>query len=140
MFTERSEQIPPRCRLTARLRERGGAGRVAFGAGASDVARDYDVSWWSVHRALVDKALTLTDTDRPGWLLGLVSGRSGAAVQTWLATQPPDWRAGIDVVSPRSTPTQAAHAGLDTRRSRSSTRLGNRSPSWDIEARQAWSS
>ena len=107
----------------------------------SDVAREYGVSWWSVHRALVDKALGLADRrlepvrmlgldetrarslrwlwaedgwrlsnpwmtsfvdldlGRPGWLLGLVPGRSGAAVQGWLATQPQAWREGVEVVA-----------------------------------------
>ena len=105
------------------------------------MAGEYGVSWWSVHRALVDKARTLADTapgpvrrlgldetrarslrwlweherwrlsnpwmtsfvdldlGRPGWLLGLVPGRSGAAVEGWLAAQPAAWRAGIEVVA-----------------------------------------
>jgi hypothetical protein len=39
------------------------------------------------------------DVDRPGWLLGLTRGRSGAAVQTWLAIQPQSWRDGVEVVA-----------------------------------------
>jgi len=98
----------------------------------SDLASEYGVSWWSVHRALVVKAGQLgadsADTDpppvrmlgldetrarslrwcidvserrwrlsnpwmtsfvdldlgRPGWLLGLMPGRSGATVTAWL--------------------------------------------------------
>ena len=39
------------------------------------------------------------DVDRLGWLLGLVSGRFGAAGQTWLGAQPQAWRDGIAVVA-----------------------------------------
>ena len=39
------------------------------------------------------------DVGRPGWLLGLIPGRSGAAVQAWLAAQPQPWREGIEVVA-----------------------------------------
>ena len=141
VFTERSEQVPPRHRLTARLREK--LERAASGSARAlaDVASEYRVSWWSVHRALVLAAVPATsppppvrvlgldetraralrwtwedgagwrlsnpwmtsfvdlDTGRPGWLLGLVPGRSGAAVQTWLAAQPQSWRDGIEVVA-----------------------------------------
>jgi len=141
VFTERSEQIPPRRRLTGRLRTRLEEAASRSARAISDVARDYGVSWWSVHRALVDKAVALTDSPlepvrmlgldetrarslrwifnedgwrlsnpwmtsfvdldlgRPGWLLGLVPGRSGAAVETWLSTQPQAWRDGIQVVA-----------------------------------------
>jgi transposase len=144
VFTERSQQIPPRRRLTRRLRDRLEAAASRSARAISDVARDYGVSWWSVHRALVDKAVTLIDCllepvrmlgldetrarslrwtwadggqpgwrlsnpwmtsfvdldlGRPGWLLGLVPGRSGAAVETWLTRQPPAWRDGVEVVA-----------------------------------------
>ena len=39
------------------------------------------------------------DTGRPGWLLGLVPGRSRAAVESWLAKQPQSWRDGVEVVA-----------------------------------------
>src|SRR5512142_2241620 len=141
VFTERSVQIPPRRRLTLRLRARLEEAASRSARAMYDVARDYGVSWWSVHRALVDKAPTRTaspleavrmlgldetrarslrwvweddgwrrsnpwmtsfadlDVGRPGWLLGLVPGRSGAAVEAWLAAQPAPWRAGIEVVA-----------------------------------------
>jgi hypothetical protein len=62
VFTERSVQIPLRRRLTLGLRARleDTASRSAWAM--YDVARDYGMSWWSVHCALVDKALTLTDS------------------------------------------------------------------------------
>lgn len=141
VFTERSTQIPPRRRLTARLRERLEQAASRSGRAVSDVAREYGVSWWSVHRALVERAVRLTDDElapvrmlgldetrarsmrwvfdtdrwrlsnpwmtsfvdldlgRPGWLLGLVPGRSGAAVQAWLTAQPQTWRDGVQVVA-----------------------------------------
>ena len=142
VFTERSVQVPPRCRLTGRLRTRLEQAASGSARALSDVAAEYGVSWWSVHRALVAAAVEHTkvrlapvrmlgldetrarsvrwvwddgagwrlsnpwmtsfvdlDTGRPGWLLGLVPGRSGAAVQTWLAAQPQAWRDGIEVVA-----------------------------------------
>ena len=142
VFTERSEQVPPRHRLTARLRARLESAASRSARALSDVAAEYGVSWWSVHRALVAAALARAacapppvrllgldetrarslrwawedeagwrlsnpwmtsfvdlDTDRPGWLLGLVPGRSGAAVESWLAAQPQSWRDGIEVVA-----------------------------------------
>ncbi|HLZ36716.1 MAG TPA: transposase family protein, partial [Mycobacteriales bacterium] len=142
VFTERSEQVPPRHRLTARLREK--LERAASGSARAlaDVASEYRVSWWSVHRALeratAARAATAPppvrtlgldetrarslrwtwedgtgwrlsnpwmtsfvdlDLGRPGWLLGLVPGRSAAAVRSWLAAQPSSWRDGVEVVA-----------------------------------------
>jgi transposase len=142
VFTERSVQVPPRCRLTARLRTRLEQAASRSARAISDVAAEYDVSWWSVHQALVVAAVGRTqvplppvrmlgldetrarsprwswvdgdgwrlsnpwmtsfvdlDLGRPGWLLGLVPGRSGAAVASWLAGQDPAWRAEIRVVA-----------------------------------------
>jgi len=52
-FVERSTQLGPRQRLTARLRSQ--LERAVSGSrrAASDVAREYGVSWWSVNHALV---------------------------------------------------------------------------------------
>lgn len=142
VFTERSVQIPPRCRLTGRLRARLERAASRSARSLADVAAEYGVSWWSVNHALVGAAVrrgavTLPpvrrlgldetrarslrwvwqrdvgwrlsnpwmtsfvdlDVDRPGWLLGLVPGRSGAAVETWLAARPQPWRDGIEVVA-----------------------------------------
>lgn len=55
-FTEVTEQIGLRRRLTLRLRHKL---EVAVSAGprsVADVAREYDVSWWSANQALLDKA------------------------------------------------------------------------------------
>lgn len=144
VFTERSTQVPPRCRLTLRLRDQ--LERAASGSGRAlaDVAGEYGVSWWSVQRTLVVKAAQLAtgadppavrmlgldetrarslrwlfndqeqrwrlsnpwmtsfvdlDVGRPGWLLGLMPGRSGATVTAWLAARDQAWRDGIEVVA-----------------------------------------
>lgn len=77
VFTERSVQIPPRRRLTLRLRARLEEAASRSARAMYDVARDYGVSWWSVHRALVDKALTLTDSPlEPVRMLGLDETRA----------------------------------------------------------------
>jgi transposase len=141
LFTERSVQVPPRHRLTVRLRERLEAAVSRSARAVSDVAAEYGVSWWSVHRALVHVIATRTsavlppvrvlgldetrarsvrwswtgdgwsrsnpwmtsfvdlDTCRPGWLLGLMPGRSGAVVEAWLTEQPQAWRDSIEIVA-----------------------------------------
>jgi len=142
VFTERSAQLPPRRRLTERLRVRLEQAASHSARALSDVAAEYGVSWWSVQRALlvaaVDRAKVAPppvrmlgldetrarslrwtwakgagwrlsnpwmtsfvdlDVGRPGWQLGLVPGRSGAAVQTWITAQDPAWRDGIEVVA-----------------------------------------
>ena len=143
VFVERSVQIPPRHRLTGRLRARLELAASRTARALSDVAGEYGVSWWSVHRALVVAAAARTptvlapvrrlgldetrarslrwafdpdigkwrlsdpwmtsfvdlDTGRPGWLLGLTPGRSGAAVTAWLSTRDQAWRDGIEVVA-----------------------------------------
>ncbi len=39
------------------------------------------------------------DTARPGWLLGLTPGRSGAAVTAWLSARGQAWRDRVEVVA-----------------------------------------
>ncbi len=140
IFTETSEQIPPRHRLTGRLRAKLESAASSSARSCADVAREYRVSDWSVHKALLDKAIGLLaqphpvarlgldetrtrsvrwildeagwrrtnpwmtsfvdlDTGRPGGLLGLTPGRSGVAVEAWLANQSEQWKAGVEVVA-----------------------------------------
>lgn len=142
IFTERSVQIPPRRRLTVRLRRKLEQAASGSARALSDVAAEYDVSWWSVNDALVTAAVARASTalppvkmlgldetracsmrwtwadgvgwrlsnpwmtsfvdldlGRPGWLPGLVPGRSGGAVESWLGAQPRPWRDGIEVVA-----------------------------------------
>jgi len=147
VFTERSVQVPPRHRLTGRLRDRLQRAASRSARALSDVAGEYRVSWWSVQRALVVEAARLTarragsppslvrmlgldetrarsvrwvfdddeqrwrlsnpwmtsfvdlDLGRPGWLLGLMPGRSGATVTAWLDARDQAWRTGVEVVA-----------------------------------------
>ncbi len=141
IFTETSSQIPVRHRLTKRLRCKLEASASGSARAVSDVAREYRVSWATVHKSLVLKAATLfpqpapttmigidetrarsvrwrcddeknwtrtdpwmtsfvdLDLSHAGGLIGLVPGRSGASVRTWLGTQTPAWRAGIKIVA-----------------------------------------
>ena len=143
VFTERSEQIPPRHRLTGRLRARLEQAASYSARALSDVATEYGVSWWSVQHSLVVTAAARTpaelppvrmlgldetrarsmrwnfdpeisrwrlsdpwmtsfvdlDVGRPGWLLGLMPGRSGATVTEWLSARPQAWRDGVEVVA-----------------------------------------
>ncbi len=64
MFTERLEQIPPRHRLTGRLRWLERAASSAVRA-ISDVAAEYGVSWRSVHRSLVVTAAARAGAEFP---------------------------------------------------------------------------
>jgi transposase len=139
-FTETSTEVPPRHRLTGRLRAKLESAASGSARALSDVAAEYGVSWWSVQHALVVTAAGLLpdptpvrvlgldetrarsvrwlfgatgwrrsepwmtsfvdlDLGRPGGLLGLTPGRSGAAVEGWLSQQSAEWRAGIEVVA-----------------------------------------
>jgi transposase len=138
-FTEVSTEIPPRSRLTGRLRARLAASIAGSNRAVSDVAGEYGVAWQTAHAALVAAAArwlpepvptpvlgidetrarrvrwvlaeagwrrsdpwltSFVDADptRPGPLLGLAPGRSGACVRTWLAAQSEGLRAAIKVV------------------------------------------
>jgi transposase len=59
-FTERAEQLGPRQRLTLRLRRRLADAVSRSVRSAVDVAREHDVSWWSVQAAMVVAAAALT--------------------------------------------------------------------------------
>ena len=95
-----------------------GAGRCGPRAGCGAAAADADagpgrdparsVRWiwsdqgtragWRLSNPWMTSFVDL-DTGRPGWLLGLVPGRSRAAVGSWLAKQPQSWRDGAEVVA-----------------------------------------
>ncbi len=85
-FAERSAQLGPRQRLTARLRaalERAASGSLLA---VLNVAREYGVSWWSVNHALVAAAASLC-----GWapegvrLLGVDETRARSV--RWMASR-----------------------------------------------------
>jgi len=72
VFTETSAEIPPRRRLTSRLRRKLEAAASGSARSCADVAREYRVSNWSVHQALVAKAAGLLAEPPPvrrlGWM------------------------------------------------------------------------
>ena len=138
-FVEVTDQIPPRSRLTGRLRHRLAAAIAGSNRAVSEVAREYQVAWQTAHSALVAAAArwlpapeptpvlgidetrarrvrwiletagwrrsdpwltSFVDADpiRPGPLLGLAPGRSGACVRGWLAAQTETFRQAVRVV------------------------------------------
>jgi transposase len=65
-FSESNDQVGPGRRLTRRLRDRLEEAVSGSLRSATDVAREYDVSWWSVNAALVAKAADVLGPARPG--------------------------------------------------------------------------
>ena len=137
-FTQTTPEIPPRSRLTTRLRDKLAHAIVASNRAVAEVAAEYGVAWHTAHTALVaaaarwlpepsptrvlgidetrarsvrwllepagwrrsDPWLTSfvdADTTRPGVLLGLAPGRSGACVKSWLGAQTAAFRAGVEI-------------------------------------------
>jgi transposase len=138
-FTQLSDAIRPRARLTERLKDALARAIASSNRAVAEVASEYGVSWGAAHRALAAAAvrwlpeptptrvLGLDETrarsmhhmlagigwrrldpwltsfvdcsrDGPGSLVGLTPGRTGAAVQAWLAEQTPTFRDAIKVV------------------------------------------
>jgi transposase len=75
-FTQQCEAVPPRARLTSRLRERI-ATEIASGNRAVDeVARAHGVSWPTAHRALVAAAARWLPEPEPVRVLGIDETRA----------------------------------------------------------------
>lgn len=62
-FSESTIQVPPRARSTGRLREALVAAVVVSGRAASETARAFAVSWWTVQAALSAVVVLLSDVD-----------------------------------------------------------------------------
>lgn len=62
-FWESTVQVPPRARSTSRLRQALVAAVVVSGRAASETARAFAVSWWTVQAALSAVAVLLADVD-----------------------------------------------------------------------------
>jgi transposase len=60
-FTERVPQVPPRCRLTARLREQAGTEVAGRGITPSEAARHAGISWPVAHEAFAAAADPVLD-------------------------------------------------------------------------------
>ena len=75
-FTEVSDQIPIRSRLTTRLRRKASAAVTATNRAMSEVAADYGVAWWTVHRILVATAVEVLGRAAPTSLIGIDETRA----------------------------------------------------------------
>lgn len=103
VFTETSEQIPVRHRLTGRLRAKLEVAASGSARSCADVAREYRVSDWSVHKALVVKAIGLLGVPHPVHRLGLDETRTRSV--RWVLAEG-GWR--------RTDPWMTSFVDLDT--------------------------
>jgi transposase len=79
-FTESIRQLPPRCRVTARLRQQAAHEVTERGITAAEEARHAGVSWPSAHEAFAARADALLDQDQdpaPVAHLGIDEHRRG---------------------------------------------------------------
>jgi transposase len=75
-FTEVSEEIPARSRLTTRLRSKVSAAVTTTNRAMSEVAGDYGVAWWTVHRILVATAVKALGQAAPTTMIGIDETRA----------------------------------------------------------------
>jgi transposase len=75
-FTETSDQLPARARLTKRLRVKIGESVTATNRAMTDVGRDYDVVWATVHRILVAAAVDVVGLAAPTSMIGIDETRA----------------------------------------------------------------
>ena len=69
-FTEISDQLPARARLTKRLRVKISESVTRTNRAMTDVATDYDVVWATVHRILVSAAVDVVGRAAPTAAIG----------------------------------------------------------------------
>jgi transposase len=82
-FTQTSEAIRPRARVTQRLRQQLATAIAAGNRAVSEVAREYGVSWPTAHRALVAAADRWLPEPTPRTRLGIDETRF-RSVRWWL--------------------------------------------------------
>ena len=75
-FTEVSEQVPARSRLTKRLRAKVSAAVSATNRAMSEVGAEYGVPWWTVHRILVATAVQVLGQAAPTTMIGIDETRA----------------------------------------------------------------
>jgi transposase len=88
-FTEVTEEIPPRARLTARLREHLARAIAQSNRAVAEVAREHDVSWHAAHRALVAAAARWLPAPQPVSVLGIDETRARSV--RWVL-EPAGWK------------------------------------------------
>ena len=85
-FTEVSDQVPARSRLTKGLRTKVGTAVTATNRAISDVAGDYGVAWWTVHRIVVATAVKALGQAAPTRMIGIDQTRARSV--RWLFEDP----------------------------------------------------
>ena len=75
-FTEVSDQIPARSRLTERLRKKVSTAVTTTNRAMSEVAGEYGVAWWTVHRILVATAVKALGQAAPTTMIGIDETRA----------------------------------------------------------------
>jgi hypothetical protein len=110
-FTESLPAIPPRCRLTSRLRDLLVTEAAERGCTVAEAGRWQHVSWPVTHAAFAEHAdpvlaqapALVAAGDRrapPGPApLGQVEGRTADDAAYWLAQATPAWRDAVEVVA-----------------------------------------
>lgn len=75
-FTEVSDQVRARSRLTTRLRAKVSAAVTATNRAMSEVAGEFGVAWWTVHRILVATAVAALGQAAPTSMIGIDETRA----------------------------------------------------------------
>jgi transposase len=112
-FTETTTAIPPRARLTVRLREQLARAIAGSNRAVLEVAAEHDVSWHTAHSALVTAAARWLPAPPPTRVLGVDETRARRV--RWLL-EPAGWR--------RSEPWLTSFVDADTTGGRSGVLLG----------------
>jgi transposase len=88
-FTQTTPEIPPRSRLTTRLRDKLAHAIVASNRAVAEVAAEYGVAWHTAHTALVAAAARWLPEPSPTRVLGIDETRARSV--RWLL-EPAGWR------------------------------------------------
>lgn len=75
-FTETTDELPARARVTTRLKVKLGAAVTASNRAISDVAAEHGVAWWTVHRVLVKQAADVLGQAAPTTMIGVDETRA----------------------------------------------------------------
>jgi transposase len=102
-FTQRSTEVPPRARLTNRLREKIAEAIASGNRAVSEVAGEYGVSWPTAHTALIKAAARWLPEPEPTRVLGIDETRARSV--RWIL-QETSWK--------RSDPWMTSFVNADT--------------------------
>jgi transposase len=85
-FTETTAQLPPRARVTTRLKVKVSAAVTTTNRAMSEVAKDHGIAWWTVHRILVKVAADVLGQAAPTTMIGIdeTRARSWSARRAWV--------------------------------------------------------